>query len=212
MQAKKVLEAGYGVALYGLSLSYKDGAIAPEDWWCVRDLGADCMTDCSSCDKWAHRQRIAQLAARLADKDGGHNKFLEHIVVWLDIRATLEWWKQFDTYRVGVSKQSESTMHTLGRRDLTLADFDICVTDEVMAYIAYLNTLPQLERSRALPQGYLQRRQVVASYKVLRHIFAQRRGHRLRAWREFMDQVFAQLDHPELLAGVYSPEVQHDQA
>jgi len=51
------------------------------------------------------------LSDKLASKDGGHNKFLESIAVWLDITAPRYWWSQLDTYRAGVTKQSESTMH-----------------------------------------------------------------------------------------------------
>ena len=76
-------EAGYQEALLGLSLSYEQ-----------------------SLDK------MPAVAERLAQRDNGHNKFLESIVVWLDVIAPRYWWQEFDTYRIGVSKQSSSTMHT----------------------------------------------------------------------------------------------------
>jgi hypothetical protein len=43
----------------------------------------------------------------------GHDKFLEMIHVWLDITTCRSIWQQFDTYRVGVTKSSESTHHRL---------------------------------------------------------------------------------------------------
>ena len=51
----------------------------------------------------------------------------------------------------------------------------------------------------ALPEGFLQRRLVCTNYKVLRNIIAQRTGHRLKFWQQFIDDVIAQVDHPELL-------------
>ena len=64
----------------------------------------------------------------LANKDGGHNKFLESIMVWMDIRAPLKWWKQFDTYRIGVTKQGKSTMHSVMKSfDILLAIRTLCV-------------------------------------------------------------------------------------
>ncbi len=47
-----------------------------------------------------------KVANQLAHKQGGHNKFLESIVVWLDITAPRYWWQEFDTYRIGITKQS----------------------------------------------------------------------------------------------------------
>lgn len=56
--------------------------------------------------------RIIEEAGRLFEKDGGHNKFLESVILWLDVNAPLYWWTEADTYRLS-TKQSESTMHTL---------------------------------------------------------------------------------------------------
>jgi hypothetical protein len=58
-------------------------------------------------------QRMLARAAKNAPLDGGHNKFLESIEVWLEIDAPRFLWQEIDTYRVGVTKQSDSTMHTL---------------------------------------------------------------------------------------------------
>ncbi len=96
-------EAGYDEAILGLSLSY----------------GTDIDT-------------AKETAKRLAPKDGGHNKFLESIYLWLDITAPRYWWQEADTYRLS-TKQSESTMHTILRRDLEQSDFEY-VIDDFMLY------------------------------------------------------------------------------
>jgi thymidylate synthase ThyX len=145
-------------------------------------------------------ERMESVAERLASRDGGHNKFLESIVVWLDVTAPRYWWQQFDTYRVGVTKQSESTMYSLTRRPLTPLDFEGTVAIQI---IAHLNTLIQdgeLEAAkRALPEAFLQRRVVCLNYKVLRHIIAQRKNHRLSEWRFFIREVLGQVRHPEYM-------------
>ncbi|MCK9240314.1 hypothetical protein [Desulfocurvus sp.] len=62
------------------------------------------------------------MAEKLAPLDKGHNKVLESMCVWLDVRMPRYWWQEFDTYRVGVTKQSESTMHILIRIALAVLE------------------------------------------------------------------------------------------
>ena len=63
------------------------------------------------------------LMRRLAAGGPVHAKYRRMIVVYVDITAPLYWWKEFDTYRVGVEKNSCSTMHTLTDKEFTLEDF-----------------------------------------------------------------------------------------
>jgi len=197
MKVKILKEAGYDEAKYGFSLSFKDRAIKPEDW----------MTP----ERSRHYDNVL---TKNAERDGGHNKFLEHIMVWLDVEASLEWWKQFDTYRVGVSKQSESTMHTLDKRNIVIEDFDLSEEEKdhsvynngiysvktmLKNYLGDLNNLPPRLKSKLLPQCYLQRREVVLSYKVLRHIIKQREGHKLPEWTFFIDSIYEQARYKHLL-------------
>jgi hypothetical protein len=51
------------------------------------------------------------LGTRLSHGGNDHGKFTRMIICWCDITAPLYWWKEFDTYRVGVEKNSCSTMH-----------------------------------------------------------------------------------------------------
>ncbi len=76
-------------------------------------------------------ENMPALAVKLAPKGLGHNKFLEAMVVWLDVRAPRYWWQEADTYRIS-TKQSESTMHTLVRE---LSLIDITSTHHVQSYI-----------------------------------------------------------------------------
>lgn len=90
MKIDVLFEAGYEQALYGLSLSFKDRSISRKTWW--------------TADRFSSMRK---LASKLYKMDGGHNKFLESIVVWLDVEASRAWWQEFDTYRIGTTKQSE---------------------------------------------------------------------------------------------------------
>ena len=168
MKVTILREAGYEEAMLGLSLSYN-----------------------------SHPGRMPARAEQLIGMDKGHNKFAESICVWIDCTAPRYWWSQFDTYRIGVTKQSESTMHTLMRGPLTEHDFEehICGT-----WLRMLNK--EIEQGnfdgakRHLPEGFLQRRIICTNYKALRHIYQQRWDHKLAEWTYFTDQLKAQLEHP----------------
>ena len=106
MYVEKLKEAGYQEALLGMSLSYYDHAIPLKEFWTEEKIA-----------------KAAKQASVLAFKQGGHNKFLESMQVWLFVQATRGFWQEFDTYRVGMTKQSSSTMHTLDKRAVEQADF-----------------------------------------------------------------------------------------
>ena len=53
------------------------------------------------------------LATRLIKGGSEHRKFLRQIIVSVDITAPLFYWKEFDTYKVGTTANSTSTMHKL---------------------------------------------------------------------------------------------------
>ncbi len=53
------------------------------------------------------------LARRLIRAGSEHRKFLRQIFVSVDITAPLYWWKEFDTYKVGTTANSTSTMHKI---------------------------------------------------------------------------------------------------
>lgn len=50
-------------------------------------------------------------------------KFMRMIHVQADVNAPLYWWKEFDTYKVATVANSESTMHTIAKREFTMDDF-----------------------------------------------------------------------------------------
>lgn len=173
MKVKILEEAGFDAAMLGLSLSYN-----------------------------ADLERMPARAAALAPFEGGHNKFLESIIVWLDINAPRYWWQQFDTYRIGVTKQSGSTMHTLLARELTEADFSEDTNPYIIDMVNTMIRSGDLNAVKAsLPEGFLQRRIVCTNYKALRHIITQREGHKLPEWATFCREIRDQVQHYDYLRG-----------
>ena len=176
-------EAGFKEALFGLSLSYR--TLTPLE---INGTKKDFY------DK-NHFDKIEKVAQTLAFKGGGHNKFLESMQVWLLIRGSLSFWKQFDTYRVGITKQSESTMHTLKHRTLTSQDF----TEETFCF-ANINNINDIDVLRDnLPSGFLECRVVNTNYKTLQNIIHQRKNHKSKKWNTFIEMLLKQVKFPQFL-------------
>lgn len=68
-------------------------------------------------------EKDLKLASTLANAGTDHGKFLRQIFVSMDITSPLYWWKEFDTYAVGVVKNSTSTMHKIHAKPITVYDF-----------------------------------------------------------------------------------------
>ena len=66
-----------------------------------------------------------ELASKLAKLGGSHAKFRRMIHVSMDISAPLYWWKEFDTYKVGTTANSTSTMYSITNKEFELNDFAI---------------------------------------------------------------------------------------
>ena len=159
------------------------------------------------------------LCRRLINGGPEHRKFLRQIMVSVDITAPRYWWSEFDTYKVGTTANSTSTMHKLASTPITLDCFEtddyddsiqflpIIIVDEeapmgtfVDDLIADLETLRKKynetkdkrywkELIRWLPNGWLQTRTVTMNYENLRSMVHQRMGHKLSEWRSFLEWV-----------------------
>jgi hypothetical protein len=192
MKTTILKEEGFELACRGMAYSYFDpGVQDPHDWWVN------------------HKSKAMARARKLADKDGGHNKFLESITVWIDITASRAFWQEMDTYRVGITKQSTSTMHTLSKRRPVQEDFEAYTLPQTVMTFQEIwdnhrDDIMVLKEN--LPEGFLQTRLLVTNYKTLRNIVLQREKHRYLHWRTFCDALREQLEHPELIWN------NHDQA
>lgn len=153
-------------------------------------------------------KQLETVSRKLSHMQGGHNKFLETITLTLDIKAPRYWWQEFDTYRVGVTKQSESTMHTMTKRPFEPSDFARTVYDYQLADLNRLREDYIVAEEKGekkicdelffliktlLPEGYLQRRIVCLNLKALQNMYMQRRAHRLPEWRQFFKNIATDL-------------------
>ena len=138
-----------------------------------------------------------------------HRKYLRQIFVAMDITAPLYWWKEFDTYKVGIVANSCSTMHKIAAKEFELDDFShehlgytdgTNVKDSVMrqfemtifvlnkAREEYLKTKDKKywwQMIQTLPSSYNQRRTVTMNYENVVTIIKQRTGHKLTEWGDF---------------------------
>lgn len=71
------------------------------------------------------------------------SKFMRYIHVQADVNAPLYWWKEFDTYKVSTVANSESTMHTIHKREFTLDDFSWEMLDSDTLYDCYGEQMTQ---------------------------------------------------------------------
>lgn len=63
------------------------------------------------------------LMTSLAAAGSEHRKFMRMMPIGFDILAPLYFWKEFDTYKVGTTANSCSTMHRIHSKEFTIDDF-----------------------------------------------------------------------------------------
>lgn len=149
------------------------------------------------------------LAQRLTLAGSEHAKFLRQVFVSVDITAPLYWWKEFDTYKIGTTANSTSTMHRITSKPISLdcfetgdysdelSDYDrghnegvYPMVDMIIEYLEHLRTKYIATKDkrywkeliRWLPNGWLQTRTITMSYANLRNMYFQRRHHKLTEW------------------------------
>lgn len=143
-------------------------------------------------------ERDLALMNKLYKAGTSHRKFMRQIFISMDIVAPLYWWKEFDTYKVGVTANSCSTMHMIHTSVLDLDDFsyehlndpaygDLCDTiyrlnTEIKHYNETHNKEDWWNIIQLLPTSYNQRRTVTMSYENAASIIDQRRNHKLDEW------------------------------
>lgn len=152
-----------------------------------------------------------KLLKKLIVSGDSHAKVTRMMSVWLDLDMPRYWWSEVDTYKQGTVAMSESTVHRLKSKiksgNLTKADFETTspssekIIDWVITELAVManNGATISELKEALPESFLQRRIVWTNYQTLRHIYFDRRNHRLPIWHTFLDKLIEQLPFPEFI-------------
>lgn len=160
-------------------------------------------------------QNDLDLAKRLINGGTEHRKFLRQVMISVDITAPLYWWKEFDTYKVGTTANSTSTMHKLATTPITLDCFEIddyngdvkgndftvsqfaedMISRLESLRVTYLETKDKAvwkELIRWLPESWLQTRTVTLNYENAINMYYQRKNHKLTEWSEsFIDWIKA---------------------
>ena len=72
------------------------------------------------------------LAQKLILAGPEHYKFMRQIFVSVDIAAPIYWWKEFDTYKIGTTTNSTSTMHKLASSPITKKMFEFDNGDDLI--------------------------------------------------------------------------------
>lgn len=161
------------------------------------------------------------LMMKLCNAGTDHRKFMRMITVYVDITAPVFWWAEFDTYKIGVVRNSCSFMHKGVNKPFTIDDFSIMKDSEAEEdfqealvwgqFIELLNNLRDLYLEtndgkifqsirNLLPSGYMQKSTVMLNYEVLSNMYHSRKNHKLDEWREFCGWVET-LPYSELITG-----------
>lgn len=157
-----------------------------------------------------------KLMKKLIKSGTDHRKFLRQLPVGIRITAPLYWWKEFDTYKVGTTSNSCSTIHKIADKKFTLDDFSLeCATDisgEYPNQTVAQNIVNLCENYRKeflrtndkrvwksliqlLPSSYNQTRNVTLNYEVLYNMYFARKNHKLDEWQEFCNYVYVNVPY-----------------
>lgn len=134
-----------------------------------------------------------------------HRKYLRQIHVSMDIVSNHIFWAEFDTYKVGVTRNSCSKMHRIHVKGFSADDFSHEGITEVggQTLECFNQVIAELERLRVLfnkthekkywramlellPMGYNLRATVTMNYENIVTIIRQRTGHKLDEWNTFV--------------------------
>ena len=140
--------------------------------------------------------RDMELACKLIKRGREHRKFLRQIMVWVQFDVPRFVWQEIDTYKVGTTRNSCSTMNKLGSTDLEQHDFEKSIYPDTLEKLNDLGrALREAKGSKGgvkslrvqlkndLPEGFLQKAMYTMSYETALTMLLQREKHRLPQWR-----------------------------
>ena len=146
-----------------------------------------------------------ELMVRLRNAGSDHRKFMRQIMVSVDITAPLYWWKEFDTYKVGTTANSCSTMHKIHEKEFTMSDFShehldpfswdclnntiVCMNINRLAFIKTKDKQFWWQMIQLLPTSYNQMRTVTMNYEVLLNMYHARKHHKLDEWHTLCEWI-----------------------
>ena len=139
------------------------------------------------------------LACKLIRGGTEHRKFLRQIFTALYIDAPMYWWAEFDTYKIGTTRNSTSFMHTGLKEPFRLDQFEHA--KDTLAWNMRINDLNELrerynetkdpdtfdELRSMLPSGTIYGSSITMNYENVLNIIHQREHHKLREWHKLCD-------------------------
>lgn len=154
-----------------------------------------------------------------------HRKWMRQVIVWVEITAPRYWWSEFDTYKIGTSANSESTMHTILKESFNQSQFewpqfdssDKTIENLFNEYINSIKLIKDLANSKTgkdkeryqqiikamLPESFLQKRTICLNYEVLATMYRQRKNHRLPQWSKDFVSWIETLPYSEFITGKF---------
>lgn len=180
----------------------------------VSEFGVAMFAMRNSYSNWGKKDSLSyelgendlKLLKSLVKAGDSHSKCLRFINVTMDITAPLYWWKQFDTYKVGVNCISTSTMHSITKRPFYINDFshEYCEEKGMEIMYAICRVLNYFRKKfigtkdkkywyaiiQILPESYNQMRTVQLNYQTILNIIEQRKEHKLDEWHDFIEKMY----------------------
>lgn len=174
MKVELLEQPNISVALFGLGknkgvtsgIKYRDFTECTQDW----------KFNC-----YYEHDAYKKMLNKLCDLPDEHRKFLRQIPIVIEVTAPIYWWSEFDTYKIGTTAQSESTMHTILKQKVSQDSFaygsDDCVIESVLDRIDTVkqfkcnDTEKTIEIKKIIPESFLQCRVVTLNYEVFKNIY-----------------------------------------
>ena len=162
------------------------------------------------------------LAHRLYEAGAEHRKYLRMMHIQMDVVANQVWWSEFDTYKVGTTRNSCSKMHKIHAKEFTIDDFShegITECGENVEWVFSMH-IRECEHLRVmynethekkywraliemLPESYNMRATIDFDYETAIRIIRQREGHKMEEWHAFVN-VLKRLPYMDaILKGIY---------
>lgn len=144
---------------------------------------------CGNTPRYVLGDSDRSLMQRLAKAGTDHREFMRMMPVYVRITAPLYWWKEFDTYKVGIVANSCSTMHKIQAKRFQCEDFSvehILNCDEHHWMVCMDNIISAMN--------------VMMNYEVLANIYKSHLGHKLDEWSDFCKWI-EELPYSELITG-----------
>ena len=203
IKIEKVDVFGWEAAIRGLRNPMNSWDKSDSGWFELEDWQ---KADTGDTFQYRVGENDLALMKKLSKAGSDHAKFLRYIWVSFDVEAPLYWWKEMETYRVGVAENptdiefnSCSTMHKIHEKEFVLDDFshehlfgwameDLKYDIKRLNFFRnnYIKTKDKAwwwQMIQRLPSSYNQKRTVQLNYQALKNMYHARKNHKLDEWR-----------------------------